>query len=130
MMRGRLRAALVIGAIVVASILVGAAIDRSFLARPRRPRGPGANATPEQEARRRQEGLDRMTRDLGLSPAQRASIDTIMQRTDSSLRIIRREMQPRIEQVFDRSRADIGAKLDSAQRQKFEKTIAKRRPPR
>jgi hypothetical protein len=42
-----------------------------------------------------------------------------MQRTDSALRIVRREMQPRLEQIFQSSRAEISARLDSAQRVKF-----------
>jgi hypothetical protein len=76
---------------------------------------------PEQEQRRRTEMLDRLTADLALTPAQRAGVDSIFQRTDSSLRAIRREMQPRLQQVFERSRAEIDARLDSAQRAKFAK---------
>jgi Spy/CpxP family protein refolding chaperone len=125
MIRGRARAALVIGAIVVGSALAGAALDRTVLVnRPHRPRGGGPMsppATPEQEARRRQMALDRMTKDLDLSTTQRAAIDSIMQRTDSSLRIIRGEMQPRLKQVFESSRAQIEARLDAEQRAKFVK---------
>jgi Spy/CpxP family protein refolding chaperone len=131
MIGGRLRGALVIGAIVVGSALAGAAIDRTVLVRqPHRPRGGGAMSlpTPEQDARRRQNALDRMTKDLDLSAVQRAAIDSIMQRTDSSLRIIRREMQPRLKQVFESSRAQIEARLDAEQRAKFEK--ARSRSPR
>jgi hypothetical protein len=49
-----------------------------------------------------------------------------MQRTDSTLRVVRREMEPRLRQIFDSSRAQISARLDSAQRVKF----AAQRPPR
>jgi hypothetical protein len=70
--------------------------------------------------------LERMTRDLGLSPAQRAGIDSVMQRTDSSLRVVRREMQPRLRKIFDDSRVEIAARLDSAQRVKF----AQQNPPK
>ena len=131
MIGGRLRGALVIGAIVAGSALAGAAIDRTVLVRQHhRPRGGGAMSlpTPEQDARRRQNALDRMTKDLDLSAVQRAAIDSIMQRTDSSLRIIRREMQPRLKQVFESSRAQIEARLDAEQRAKFEK--ARSRSPR
>ena len=69
--------------------------------------------------------LERLTKDLNLTPPQRAAIDSIMQRTDSALRIVRGEMQPRLTQIFDGSRAEISARLDSTQREKF-----KRRPPR
>ena len=63
--------------------------------------------------------LDRMTKDLDLSASQRAGIDSVMQRSDSSLRAIRTEMQPRLKQVFQASRVEIEARLDSAQRVKF-----------
>ena len=121
MNRSRARAALVIAAIVAGSALAGAAIDRTLLVRPHRPRGGGPMSPPsaEQDAKRRQAALDRMTKDLDLCIAQRAAIDSIMQRTDSSLRVIRGEMQPRLKQVFESSRAQIEARLDADQRAKF-----------
>ena len=124
MISPRLRAGLVIAAVVVASAIAGAAVEHAVMQhRPARDggrRGP----PPEMDARRRGEMLDRMSRDLSLSPAQRAGIDSIFQRTDSSLRTIRREMQPRLREVFEKSRVEINARLDSAQRVKF----ASRRP--
>ena len=111
---------MVIGAVVIASGIAGAAIDRAFLAR-RPPRVDGRRGGPpqEQEQRRRTQMLDNLTTELSLTPAQRAGLDSIFQRTDSTLRAIRREAQPRIQQVFERSKADINARLDSAQRAKF-----------
>jgi hypothetical protein len=124
---GRGRAALVIAAIVVGSALAGAALDRLVVSRaPRHGRPPGSQSTPEQDAKRRQEILDRMTRDLDLSAAQRVGIDSVMQRADSALRVVRGEMQPRLRQIFDASRAEITSRLDSAQRVKY----AKLRPAR
>jgi Spy/CpxP family protein refolding chaperone len=121
-----LRAGLVIAALVVASAIAGAAIDRSVLARkaPQR-REEGRPSFQEQEDRRRTGMLDRMTKELSLTPVQRAGLDSIFQRTDSSLRAIRRETQPRIQQVFERSKEEVNARLDSAQRAKF----AQMRPP-
>jgi len=140
----RLRAALVLGSIIVASGIAGAAIDRAFIARSRGqqpvamgtgmgggPRGGGGGpgrSWPEQEARRRNEMLDRMTKELSLSTAQRAGFDSVMQRTDSSLRLVRREMQPKIQQVFEGSRAEMVARLDSTQRVKF--NAMRKGPPR
>jgi hypothetical protein len=124
----RLRAGLVIAAVAVASGIAGAAIERTIVEHrgPRGGRGGGGDrrAPSEQvEQRRREDALDRLTTDLSLTPAQRASLDSIFRRTDSSLRAIRRDMQPRIQQVFERSRADIDARLDSAQRAKFAEKI-------
>ena len=123
----RARAAVVITAIAIGSAIAGAGIDRWAVAHaPRHPRAPMSTLSPEAAARRRAEMLERMTKDLGLSTMQRAGIDSIMQRTDSALRVVRGEMQPRLRQIFDGSRAEIAARLDSAQRVKF----AKQKPRR
>ena len=122
----RLRAGVVIALIAVSSALAGAAVDRVVAQRmthrhaPGGPGGPG-RGSPEQDARRRSDMLDRMTKDLDLSASQRAGIDSVMQRSDSALRAIRTEMQPRLKQVFQGSRVEIEARLDSAQRVKFAK---------
>jgi hypothetical protein len=124
----RLRAGLVIASVVIASAIAGAAIDRALLVR--RLHGPEAprRSFQEQEDRRRTEMLDRMTKDLTLTAAQRAGLDSIFRRTDSLLRAIRRETQPRVQQVFQQSREEINARLDSTQRAKFA-TIRKNRVP-
>jgi hypothetical protein len=123
-MHPRLRAGLVIAAVVVASAIAGAAIDRNVVMRHARQGGGGFGGRggpppPEMEARRRTYMLDRMTKELSLTPPQRAGLDSVFQRTDSSLRAIRREMQPRLKQVFESSRAEMNARLDSTQRQKL-----------
>jgi len=125
-MHPRLRAGLVIAAVVVASATAGAAVDRNVVMRHARQGGgggwgPGRGGPPgpEMEARRRTEMLDRMTKELSLTPVQRAGLDSVFQRTDSSLRAIRREMQPRLKQVFEASRTEMNARLDSTQRQKL-----------
>jgi len=126
----RLRAGLVIGAVVIASGIAGAAIDRALIMR-HAPRREGPRRPPDiGEDRRRTEMLDRMATDLSLTAAQRAGLDSIFRRTDSSLRAIRRETQPRIQQVFAESKADVNARLDPAQREKFEKMRPPGRPPR
>ena len=127
-----LRAGLVIGAVVIASAIAGAAIDRSLLMRGPAMRQDGGRRGPPQalEQSRRAAMLDRMTKELALTPAQRAGIDSIFQRTDSSLRAIRRESQPRIQQIFERSTVEVNARLDSTQRVKFAQMHQKRRPSR
>jgi len=129
MSNGRARAAVIIAAIAIGSAVAGAGIDRWVMTHgPRRGRGgPPSAQSPEASARRRAEMLERMTKDLSLTPAQRAGIDSIMQRTDSALRVVRGEMQPRLTAIFDRSRAEIAARLDSTQKVKFEQQRAERR---
>jgi Spy/CpxP family protein refolding chaperone len=119
-MHPRLRAGLVIAAVVVASAVAGAAIDRHFvMSHVRRDRGERRGPPPEMESRRRAEMLERMSKELSLTPTQRAGLDSVFQRTDSSLRAIRREMQPRLKQVFEASRTEMNARLDSTQRRKL-----------
>lgn len=124
----RLRAGLVIASVAIASAIAGAAIDRALIVQ--RSHGPDVprRSFQEQEDRRRTDMLDRMSRDLSLTAAQRAGLDSVFRRTDSLLRAIRRETQPRVQQVFQRSREEINARLDSAQRAKFA-TIRKNRVP-
>src|SRR5687768_16728978 len=87
-----------------------------------RPSREGGGRPPDGgEQYRRTQMLDRMASDLSLTAAQRAGIDSIFRRTDSSLRAIRRETQPRIQQVFAESKAEVNARLDPAQRDKFAK---------
>ena len=123
----RVRAGLVIALIVVSSALAGAALDRVAARRMTHRHmtgGPGGSGrgSPEQDPRRRNDMLDRMTKELELSTTQRAGIDSVMQRSDSALRAIRTEMQPRLKQVFQGSRVEIEARLDSAQRITFAKS--------
>ena len=126
----RVRAGVVIALVVVASALAGAAVDRVIVQRMAHRRPPWGQGGPgrgsqQQDARRRSDMLDRMTKELDLTTTQRAGIDSVMQRSDSSLRAIRTEMQPRLKQVFQSSRVEIDARLDSAQRINF----AKSHPP-
>ena len=133
MTSGRLRAGVVIGLIVVCSALAGAAVERVVVQRMvrHRPGGPGGGGpgrgSPQQDSIRRIEMLDRMTKDLSLTPTQRAGIDSVMRRTDSSLRAIRTEMQPRLEKVFELSRVETGARLTPEQKTKFETMMPQRR---
>lgn len=129
MTNGRARAAIVIAAIAIGSAIAGAGIDRWAMTHgPRRGRGgPPSAQSPEAAARRRAEMLEHMTKDLSLTPAQRAGIDSIMQRTDSALRVVRGEMQPRLTQIFESSRVEIAARLDSAQKIKFAQQRSERR---
>ena len=129
MTNGRARAAIVIAAIAIGSAIAGAGIDRWAMTHgPRRRRGgPPSAQSPEAAAHRRAEMLEHMTKDLSLTPAQRAGIDSIMQRTDSALRVVRGEMQPRLTQIFESSRVEIAARLDSAQKIKFAQQRSERR---
>jgi hypothetical protein len=127
----------VIGLIVLCSALAGAAVERVVVQRMFRRRpppplgttGPGP-FTREQDLRRRTDMLDRMTKELTLSTAQRAGIDSVLWHTDSLLHGIRVEMQPRLQKALADSRAEIDRRLDQDQRVKFDKMTAERRSRR
>jgi hypothetical protein len=133
MTSSRLRAGIVIGLIALCSALAGAAVDRAVFQRVRRRPPPlvgAARFTREADTRRRTEMLDRLTKDLSLTPTQRVAIDSVMQHSDSLLRGIRLEIQPRLEQVLATSRAAIDARLDQDQRTKYQKMVAEWRARR
>ena len=68
---------------------------------------------------RRSEMLERLTDELSLRADQRIAIDSIMQHTDSLLRELRIETQPRVRKVLEESRRQIESRLDSGQRVTF-----------
>lgn len=126
-MASRSRAVLIIIAIVVGSALAGAAVDHAIvLHNPRRFRPVPFGGTAKAAESRRTEMLQRLTEELSLRPEQRTAIDSIMQRTDSVLRDLRLETQPRAQKVLDQSRKQIESRLDSGQRAIF----AARQPAR
>ena len=135
MTSSRLRAGIIIGLIALCSALAGAAVERAVIQRvmaqrrPLPPFGP-PRFTREADTRRRADMLDRMTKDLALTTTQREGVDSVMQHSDSLLRGIRMEIQPRLEQVLAASRAAIDARLDADQRVKYEKMVAERRQRR
>jgi hypothetical protein len=115
------RAALIFVAVVIGSALAGAAIDHAIVLRnPRRFQRPFFAAGSESAESRRTDMLKRLTDELSLRPEQRAVIDSIMRHTDSVLRDVRLEMQPRVQQALDDSRRQIRSHLDSAQRVNFD----------
>ncbi len=73
-MQPRVRATLVVAAIAVASAIAGAAVDRTFLVHPRRhgARAMGSDSLAARAALRA-EMLDRLDKDVSLTPAQRVA---------------------------------------------------------
>lgn len=114
------RAALVIIAVVIGSALAGAAVDHAIVLRNPRRFQPSFLVSDGQSAEsRRTDMLQRLTEELSLRPDQRAAIDSIMRHTDSVLRDLRLDVQPRVQQALDDSRHQIESHLDSAQRASF-----------
>jgi Spy/CpxP family protein refolding chaperone len=63
--------------------------------------------------------LDRLDRELDLTAAQHARIDTVLTRRETDLRTLMSEARPRFEVIAARTRTEIRAVLTPAQREKF-----------
>ena len=63
--------------------------------------------------------LDRLDRDLKLTPEQHARIDSVLTRRESDLRALMSEARPRFEAIATRTRAEIQAVLTPAQQEEF-----------
>jgi Spy/CpxP family protein refolding chaperone len=119
-------AAIVIGAIVVASVVAGVAIDRVLLRAPARPpmfadtgfhplssvlRSP----TPEERRRIRSD----LSRELNLTPAQDSAFDAIMMQRAVEFSALREEIRPRVERLVSDVRSDMEQVLTPEQRERF-----------
>ena len=69
--------------------------------------------------------LERLDRELDLTAAQHARIDTVLTRREADLRALMSEARPRFEAIATRTRTEIQAVLTPAQQEKFAK-ITKR----
>lgn len=63
--------------------------------------------------------LERLDRDLALTPEQHARIDTVLTRRESDLRALMSEARPRFDAIATRTRAEIQAVLTPEQQGKF-----------
>ena len=119
------RASVIVSAIAVLiiGIALGFVVDRAML----RHRGfaPRARMVGFREPFARGGGdawrrmHDRLARDLDLTPAQSARIDSIMAKRVADLRQIQQEMRPRMRAVLQQTRAEMDSVLTPAQREKM-----------
>jgi hypothetical protein len=124
--RARLLAAALLVAVANTGIVAGAALDQWMIVRgytrPGRLFGIGWShrgppRSPEEE---RQRLTDFLTRELALTPPQRAHIDTIVAGQVNEVHALWAEMRPRMDAVIARTRVDIDRVLTPEQRVKFE----------
>jgi hypothetical protein len=116
--RSKLYAAGLLAAVFAAGIAVGTGV--SAAASDRR--------TPEpREANRgeRESYAARLARELTLTPAQRESVDRILDGYQDSMAMMWAEMRPRMDAVRASIRTDIAALLDSAQQEQYQAYIAR-----
>jgi Spy/CpxP family protein refolding chaperone len=129
---------LVIGAILAAHLLAGAAagiaLDRFVLHRRHMTygefgavmdRGPGRPNSSDLEKRL----ADRITNELSLTPDQRTRLDSILPRHTAAFDSLRREMRSRLRALVDSSSAEVEAILTPEQRAKWAEIRQRLKPP-
>lgn len=79
---------------------------------------------PDRAARAQAVVLQRLTRELGLTPAQQAQVEAILRATGVEFARLREEMRPRFSAIRDRSRIQILAVLTPEQQPKFDALAA------
>ena len=129
--RSRVIALLVAGLAFVAAagVASGVVLERSVLAR-RWDRGPGG---PGDRSGHRGPGggpmHERFGHDLGLTPAQEKTIDSIFARHRPAIDSARAISEPRIHTIIDQTRREIDSVLTPEQREKMHARLKRDHPP-
>ena len=81
----------------------------------------------DDRARERGRGgyLDRLTRDLALTEAQRESVRVVLERHKPAMDSLRHEVAPRFETLQQTVRSDIRTRLSPEQQRKFDEMITR-----
>ena len=114
--RSKVLAVSLIVATFVAGGLVGSVVSSAWGGKKegaREPRGPRPSYS------------ERLQRDLGLSTAQRDSLEVILRRREAAIDQVWRDNQPRFDSLRAQIRSEIRALLDEAQRSKYDSLIAR-----
>jgi Spy/CpxP family protein refolding chaperone len=115
-MTARGTAAVVLALCVSVGTIAGVVLDRVLLipnhiGRRAPPRGPRALWPASQAASR-----DRLATELALTDAQRVKLDTVLSRQTARFRAAREVIQPRVDSIFQQTRAQIDSMLTPQQR--------------
>jgi Spy/CpxP family protein refolding chaperone len=125
--RNRLRAALLLSTIIIASAVGGAAFDRYVLA----PRVDVTHFPSLQSALRSPTDAERHTRrrelsrELGLDAEQEKAMNAILDRKSGEFDRLREEMRPRVDLLVSEVRAEIDKVLTPVQQQRFHQLQAR-----
>jgi hypothetical protein len=121
--KSRLVAGIVLVVVLLAGIAVGFFLHR-VLPWHHGPPGFGVGGPPPGRAEAiKAHMLDRLDRDLELTPDQHARIDTVLTRREADLRALMAETRPRFDSIAARTRSEIQAVLKPDQRQEFAKIV-------
>jgi len=120
--RSRLVAGVVIALVFLAGLAVGFFLHQAAPWPHRSPiavGGPPHRPSPEVKKRM----LERLDRDLKLTPDQHARIDTVLTRREADLHALMTETRPRFDSIAARTRSEIQAVLTPEQRDEFAKIV-------
>lgn len=118
-------AALYLGVVFLAGALFGLVADRLYQ------RTASAGPPPRTDPRDfRARYLDRLQKDLALSPEQLAQVTTILEETDQRFRQVREKVAPEFESIRNNQRQRVFALLSPEQRPKYEKILEEHRRQR
>lgn len=127
--RGRVLGLLTLGILLVAAagVASGVVLERRVLShRWEREHGrPGER----RDAGGRHPMHERFGRDLGLTPAQAAKIDSIFASHRPAIDSARAASEPKIRAIIDQTRREIDSVLTPAQREKMHARMMRERPP-
>jgi hypothetical protein len=121
----RARAILVLAALVVASGIAGAAIDRAFVSNERPSTlydtsfHPLSSILRSPTAADRQQYREQLKRALDLTPSQDSAIDRVMSERAGEFSALRDEIRPRVDHLVTDVRAGIERVLTDRQREEF-----------
>lgn len=131
MRRSQALVILLLATTFTAGVAAGVAADRLWL----RPEGAVSESADverphreEDEKKGKEEDtvIERFSEELGLTPSQKARIDTILHHYRESMRELRREVRPRYDALVDSARLRIEAVLDSSQARKYRKLLERK----
>lgn len=118
--RNLLKVWLVVVGVFVLGGMTGASLDSLYRLR-------AGNQRQEMRGRRdKEEGFERMKRDLNLNEQQATEIRAILDQTRNDYRALRAEVRPRYDTLRQNARARIRALLTPEQQQRFDAKVAER----
>lgn len=128
MRRSRVLVLVLLAVTFAAGVAGGVAADRLLL-RPAAAGGAGERGHDGKE-RHEKDGetvIERFSEELGLTPRQKARIDTVLKHYRHRMEELRREVRPRYGALVDSARRRIEAVLDSAQTRKYRRLLERKR---
>ena len=128
--RGRVLGLLALGILLIAAagVASGVVLERRVLSH-RWEREHGRFGVPPHEGGPRHAMHERFGRDLGLTPAQAAKIDSIFASHRPAIDSARAASAPKIRAIIDQTRREIDSVLTPAQREKMHARMMRERPP-